>query len=143
MNFLLLYLSRDRRQLYDRINLRTEQMVKGGWIAEVKSLCGTPWEPFLRKKKLIGYDVLFDYLAGEQTEDTLKKAIDCIAQRTRNYAKRQKTFWNSFQRQMHKAAQSFNDQTQIMSEIKSINLTLLDRDLYIKQLSKMLRVYFK
>ena len=143
MNFFLLYLSRDRRQLYDRINLRTEQMVKGGWIAEVKSLRDTPWEPFLRKKKLIGYDVLFDYLSGEQTEDTLKKAIDCIAQRTRNYAKRQKTFWNSFARQMHKAAQSFNDQTQIMSEIKSINLTLLDRDLYIKQLSKMLRVYFK
>ena len=143
MNFLLLYLSRDRKQLYDRINLRTKQMVTGGWIAEVARLVDTPWEPFLREKKLIGYDVLLDYLAGEQTEETLKKAIDCIAQRTRHYAKRQKTFWNSFSRQIQKAAESFYDPTQIISEAKSINLTLLDRDLYIKQLLKMLRVYFK
>jgi len=143
INFLLLYLSRERKNLYDRINLRTERMVKGGWISEVERLRATAWEPFLRKKKLIGYDVLFDYLSGEQTEDALRKAINFIAQRTRNYAKRQKTFWKSYRHQVCEAAKSFDDRTQLLSETESINLTLLDRDLYIKQLSEKLRVYFK
>ena len=53
---LLLFLSRPRQQLYERINDRTEVMMKQGWIDEVKTLLGTEWEQFLLRKKIIGYN---------------------------------------------------------------------------------------
>ena len=51
---LVLFLSRPREELYQRINDRTETMMQQGWIDEVKPLLGTTWEPFLLRKKLLG-----------------------------------------------------------------------------------------
>ena len=41
-------------------------MLEAGWIDEVARLQNTAWEPFLKKKKLIGYDDILEYLEGSK-----------------------------------------------------------------------------
>lgn len=94
-NFLVVYLHKDRATIYEQINQRTEKMIENGWIEEVKKLQGTLWEPFLKQKKLIGYPELFEYLEGDVDK---KIMIQTIQKKTRNYAKRQDTFWRMFKK---------------------------------------------
>lgn len=76
-----------RPQLYNRINSRTDEMMKLGLLDEVISLL-----PFRHHKNLqtVGYSELFDYLNGKYA---LEEAIEKIKQHTRNYAKRQLTWF--------------------------------------------------
>ena len=141
VDFFMLYLSRDKDELYDRINRRTEIMVHDGWLQEVQELRGTKWEPFLYEKKFIGYDVLFDYLSGDKTENSLHESIKIIQQRTRKYAKRQKAFWQNMKRQLDEALVVSNSANFNGTEL--INLTLSDRDLYLKEVSKKLKECIK
>ena len=60
----IVWVCRDRVQLYERINVRVLAMIKQGWIDECNALIGTKWEDFIRRKKLIGYAELLDYLYG-------------------------------------------------------------------------------
>jgi len=127
--YTLICLTRDRQELYSRINERTKAMIKAGWIDEVKNLVGTEWEPFLRVKNLIGYSELFDYLEGRRD---LADTIALIQQETRNYAKRQLVFWRCLEKQLR--SQSLSPYTRI----ETVNLTTTNIDLYIKQLSKQI-----
>lgn len=79
----------DREILYQRINERVDSMVKNGLIDEAKSL-----HPHKKLNALntVGYKELFAHFDGE-TE--LTTAIDLIKQKTRNYAKRQLTWFNN------------------------------------------------
>jgi tRNA dimethylallyltransferase len=96
---LVIFLNRDREELYQRINTRTEQMLQDGWIEEVKKIVGTDWETFLERKKLIGYTEILKFIKEEQYDDeALKKLAEKIAQKTRHYAKRQVTFWKMFKK---------------------------------------------
>lgn len=76
-----------RAELYRRIDLRVEQMMAQGLLEEVQRLL-----PFRQLKSLntVGYRELFDYLDGRYT---LEEAVDKIKQHTRNYAKRQLTWF--------------------------------------------------
>jgi tRNA dimethylallyltransferase len=127
--FTLICLTRDRADLYNRIDKRTEEMIDTGWIDEVRALLGTPWEQFVRTKKLIGYSEILDYLEGKRN---LPETIERIKQETRNYAKRQLIFWRMMEKQLR--SESFAPTT----TIETVNLTSTDLDLYIKQLSKRL-----
>ncbi len=111
--YLLLCLSRNRDDLYERINERTQQMVQGGWIEEVADLQKSSWAPFLKRKKLIGYDVILNAL--EHSED-YQVVAHTIAQKTRQYAKRQMTFW----RMLGKALAPY---VQAPSEVKEVPIT--------------------
>jgi len=124
---LFINLTRDRVQLYDRINKRVTIMLEEGWLDEVKRLHGTQWDNFLRRKKIIGYDELLEYLSGEQTKTVLNSTIEAIQKRTRNYAKRQLTFARMLERDLKKYG--YPDINTL-----SLDLTLDDLDLYIKQL---------
>lgn len=86
-------LMRDRDDLYRRIDQRVIAMLERGWCQEVEQLRGTAWEPFIRLKKFIGYDVILDHLNGDISRDLMTISIQ---QKTRNYAKRQMTFLKSF-----------------------------------------------
>ncbi len=145
-HFMVLNLDRDTGELYNRINTRTGQMLGEGWIQEVEKLLNTEWEPFLYKKKLIGYDILLDYCSGEKrnASDSISKkdAVELIQRYTRNYAKRQKTFWKSLKKQLNREIAA-NSKKSYYGATASVNLTLLDRPLYINQVSKKLRVYLK
>jgi tRNA dimethylallyltransferase len=112
-DFLIIFLTRDRKELYSRINNRTEKMLSEGWIEEVEKLMGTEWEAFFEEKKLIGYPEIFEYLKYKSSQISLsKEAIaryeymqKIIQKKTRHYAKRQMTFWRMFQRCMKEEGQ--------------------------------------
>lgn len=78
----------DRQKLYDRINLRVDLMVENGLIDEAKSLKNLKLSKTARAA--IGYSDMFEYLEGEIS---LQQAVDNIKQKSRNYAKRQITWF--------------------------------------------------
>jgi tRNA dimethylallyltransferase len=127
--FLVIGVMRDREDLYVRINQRTKNMLEEGWIEEVAALVDTPWEDFLRKKRLIGYIEVFDYVRGTLTYPDLVRSIQ---EQTRHYAKRQNCFWRMMERNVQQELVVHKNYT---SSIKSINLTNMPFDRYIKQLS--------
>ena len=74
-------------QLTERINLRVDQMMEKGLLDEVKSLLPYRNKPALQT---VGYKEIFDYLEGNCT---LPDAIQQIKVHTRQYAKRQMTWF--------------------------------------------------
>lgn len=78
-----------REEIYQRINTRVDRMFELGLIDEVKSLINK-YELSITAKQAIGYQEVISYLNGnigiEETKEAIKK-------RTRNYAKRQITFF--------------------------------------------------
>lgn len=87
-NIVKIGLNLPREKLYERINLRVNEMVKQGLVNEVKSLL--PYRQ-LNALNTVGYKELFDYLDGKTDLDT---AISMIKQNTRRFAKRQLTWFN-------------------------------------------------
>lgn len=84
-------LTTDRDILYDRINRRVDIMVSNGLIGEAKRV----YESEIRTKAImtpIGYKELFDYFCGNSD---LESCVDLIKQKSRNYAKRQYTWFNN------------------------------------------------
>jgi tRNA dimethylallyltransferase len=77
-----------REILYSRINQRVDQMIADGLEEEVRGLNDFKNLPAL---KTVGYQEFFDYFDGLQTRE---EAIAKIKQHTRNYAKRQVTWFN-------------------------------------------------
>lgn len=78
-----------RKELYERINLRVDKMVEDGLIEETKKLL----EKHGRIKNFvctIGYQEILTYLDGQATLD---EALDKLKQHSRNYAKRQLTWF--------------------------------------------------
>ena len=80
-------LSRPREELYDRINRRVHAMVEEGLEEEVRSLL--PYRS-LTPLQTVGYKEMFDHIDGKTSLD---EAVSLIRQHSRNYAKRQLTWW--------------------------------------------------
>jgi len=76
-----------RELLYQRINNRVEDMMGSGLLKEAETLY-----PFRHLKALqtVGYQELFDYLDSKYSLD---EAVEKIKQHTRNFAKRQMTWF--------------------------------------------------
>jgi len=77
-----------RKELYKRINERTDKMIDQGLLDEVISLLP---DQHLNALHTVGYAELFDYLLGKTR---LQDSITMIKQNTRHYAKRQITWMN-------------------------------------------------
>lgn len=77
----------DREWLYQRINHRVDQMMKAGFLDEARRLL--PYRSF-NSLNTVGYKELFAHLDGEMKLD---EAVDKIKQHTRNFAKRQFTWF--------------------------------------------------
>jgi tRNA dimethylallyltransferase len=113
--FVLITCKRDRQELYQRIDDRVQVMMKNGWLQEVENLQNGEWEEFLLAKKLIGYDDLLKYLkSGDVTQ-----VISLIAQKTRNYAKRQIIFLNKLEKDVKRELQN----GQFVGSVQDLNLT--------------------
>ena len=80
-------LNLDREKLYARINQRVDGMMKAGLLEEVKELYTFKK---LHTLNTVGYQELFDYIEDKLT---LEQAVELIKQNTRNYAKRQLTWF--------------------------------------------------
>ncbi len=92
-NFLIVWLDRDKKELHKRIEQRTNQMIQEGWIEEVEDL-DERWQQFLKKKQLIGYNDIIDFLNTDKSLKDREKLLHNIIAKTKAYAKRQKTFWS-------------------------------------------------
>ncbi len=79
-----------REELYRRIDERVEMMLSQGLLEEVRNLAKMGYGPKLNALNTVGYKELFAYLEGRIS---LEKAIGKIKQNTRNYAKRQLTWF--------------------------------------------------
>lgn len=83
-------LTRERKEIYDRIEQRVEKMFENGWIEEVKELKEKGLSEYLKIKAPIGYKEILEYLDNKYTIDELK---DIIKKKTRNLARRQLTWF--------------------------------------------------
>lgn len=86
-NIVKIGLELPRKILYDRINQRVDAMMESGLVAEVKELY--PYRE-LKNLQTVGYSELFDLM---DNKCTVAVAVDKIKQHTRNYAKRQMTWF--------------------------------------------------
>ncbi len=84
-------LTTDRKNLYNIINNRVEQMINNGLIEEVKSIYNKNKES-KALNTAIGYKEIIKYLNGEIS---LEEAIELIKKNSRRYAKRQYTWFNN------------------------------------------------
>ena len=80
-------LNHPREALYNRINLRVDEMIKQGLVAEAQSV---EHLKTLSSLNTVGYKELFDYFEGNISEN---RAIELIKQNSRRYAKRQITWF--------------------------------------------------
>ncbi len=89
-DFRLYVLNQEREKLYQTINNRVDKMIENGLIYEVKLLKQSGLEKTCQSMQAIGYKQIYDYLDGEIA---LEKALQKMKQATRNYAKRQITWF--------------------------------------------------
>ena len=90
-SYLAVMPSWDREVLYDRINRRVDLMLKDGWVEEVKNLQKMGLTNEMQSMQAIGYrEIAYDLVNFGNLSATTP---DIIAKNTRNYAKRQITFF--------------------------------------------------
>ena len=99
-------LTMDRERLYDRINKRVDKMIGDGLLLEIKSLINMGLSSELNSMKSIGYAELYDFVKNNEPinnineldknkREELEYLIDKIKQHSRNYAKRQLTWFKA------------------------------------------------
>ena len=94
--FLVVGLEMPRPLLYERIDRRTGEMIRAGLVEEARGL----YEHYSRQLHeesvnallTVGYRELFEYFGGR---GDLQNAVSMIARHSRNYAKRQLTFFKN------------------------------------------------
>ena len=84
---------RDRERLYERIDLRVDQMLEAGLLQEAEELYKSEFVG--TAMQAIGYKELFGYIRGEHT---LEHATELLKRETRRYAKRQLTWFGRDER---------------------------------------------
>ncbi len=82
----------DRATLYARCDARVARMVEDGAVEEVRALVARRLDPDLPAMKAVGVREFAAHLAGETTLD---EAVEAVRQATRNYAKRQLTWFRN------------------------------------------------
>lgn len=116
-------LTAPREIVYKRINDRVDKMVKNGLLEEVKSIYDDYKDSKYSSLKAIGYKELFEYFNGNMS---LEDSLELIKKRSRNYAKRQYTW--------------FNNQFEVNwfdSNLNDFNKTVLDVENYLKKVTKV------
>ena len=89
-DFCYFVLNDDREKLYERINLRIDQMLEEGLVDEVQALKDRGYTRDMVSMQGLGYKEILDYLNGDCT---LEEAIYILKRDTRHFAKRQLTWF--------------------------------------------------
>ena len=90
--FIQIGLRRDRKELYRHIDLRVDEMMKSGFLDEVRGL----WERKLlgpTAREALGYRELVDHIEGRTS---LEEAVRLIKRNTRHFARRQIGWFSKF-----------------------------------------------
>lgn len=140
--FHITFIVREREELYARIDERVKVMIKEGWIEEVAFLSSS-WQSFLKQKKILGYPEIISWLQENRASSHIipevaiqeckqsETLVQAIQKKTRNYAKRQITFWQSLKRDI-----LFHETLHVISEL---NLTSSSLDLYLKNIQHIIK----
>ena len=86
-NIVKIELTRDREELYERIDRRVIEMIREGLFVEAAGVFDLR---HLNALNTVGYKEIFDWLDGRTDFD---EAVRLIKRNTRHYAKRQMTYW--------------------------------------------------
>ncbi len=90
--FLWICLDYPRKELYQRIDKRVDAMMAGGLLDEIKRLLSDGLGVAIKKKKIVGYYELIDSI---EKDVSLDAAVSLVKQHSRNYAKRQLTWFRN------------------------------------------------
>ncbi len=93
-DFKYIFLNDNRDTIYSKINLRVDKMLEKGLIDEVKALRNIGITIDCQCMQAIGYKEIWSYLDGEMS---LQDSISLMKKNTRNYAKRQLTWFRQEQ----------------------------------------------
>lgn len=92
----ILGIERPREELQRRINERTEELFRKGWTEEVRSLIARGFTEIDPAMKSHGYrEIMYQWKMenGKLTKEIIRMLEDRISAKTRQYAKRQLTWW--------------------------------------------------
>lgn len=112
LNYFILNINREK--LYDRINQRVDMMFDLGLLDEVVKLKESGYNSKMQSMQGIGYKEILYYLDGKIT---LEEARNMIKQGSRNYAKRQLTWFRKDKRAIWIDKDSFNNDDEISAYI--------------------------
>ena len=91
-HFVVVQLVLDRKELYSRIDRRCRKMLDDGFINEARSLRETGLLSDELASKIVGYNEVYQYLDGLCN---MEEMLSRFQQATRNYAKRQMTWFRN------------------------------------------------
>ncbi|MBC2581370.1 tRNA (adenosine(37)-N6)-dimethylallyltransferase MiaA [Clostridium sp. DJ247] len=113
-NVFYFVLTMDRAKLYDRINKRVDIMIYNGLIDEVKKLKAMGCTADMQSMKGIGYKEILYFLDGSIS---LEEAVYLIKKGSRNYAKRQLTWFRKDKRVIWIDKDKFDSEDEIVEDI--------------------------
>ncbi len=111
-DYRIFVLNMDREKLYERINKRVDIMIEQGLIEEVKSLV-KKYTEFPTAMQGLGYKEMVEYLDNKITKE---EAIEKIKMESRRYAKRQITWFKSYENAIWLNAENKNNVDIILEE---------------------------
>lgn len=112
---LLIGLTRNRDELYDRINKRVDTLINKGLVNEVQALMDMGLTRENISMKGIGYKEIMDYLLGVCT---LEDAIDTVKKNTRHYAKKQLTWFRRYDKMIWYNISDYESEESTLEAIK-------------------------
>lgn len=112
---ILIGLTRDRAELYDRINRRVDMLMDEGLAEEVRSLADMGLSRENISMKGIGYKEIMDYMDGRYS---LEEAVDIIKKNTRHYAKKQLTWFRRYDKMKWCNISDFDSDEAAFEDIK-------------------------
>ena len=107
-------LTRNRQELYERINQRVDVLMQTGLLDEVKALLDKGLTPEHISMKAIGYKEIMDYFLGKYDLET---AVDKVKKNTRHYAKKQLTWFRRYDKIKWYNISDFNDDEDALESI--------------------------
>ncbi len=115
INFKIFLFLPNRNEVYRNVDKRFIRMINGGALEEVKNLIKMKFDKTLPIMRAHGVPEICNYLAGSSN---LEECIKFGQQVTRNYVKRQFTWWNSSKIRIHKVFNEFPGNI----DVKSIDI---------------------
>ncbi len=110
-----IFINIDREKLYSRINTRITQMLNDGLIKEIKKILNMGFSYNCPGFSSIGYKEFIPYLKGEAE---LNDCVELACQHTRNYAKRQLTWFRKLDFDLTILSEDYNFYS-ILEQVKS------------------------
>ncbi len=113
-NLAYICLNMDREKIYKRINERVDLMVADGLIEEVEGLLYKGYDRKSTSLQALGYKEIIYYLVGEMNKE---EAIELLKKNTRNYAKRQLTWFKGDERVFWVNVEGYRNKEDIVENI--------------------------